>query len=651
MIQCNFLFRGFTLLIFLHMLAAGACTSEREVLIEGARKGNAATRIKAIEKLAGGKWDERVENTVVDALTDASSLVREAAAKALAGRGMPVAWPLVRRLRDADPRVRVQVVKSLHTLPAADFVVVALMRTLEDPAQAVRREVVEGFRKRGWRVEDILAWQAFERRMRALEGLAAPAAMDRAAGLEELGRLRTPADLGFLLAALSHSDPFLVQIAAKSLARGGETEMLDRVLAAGGPEPETLLAAWLEAAPKLDRRTMDVLARNLPRETLTETLLRRNWKLPCSELANLADPELVAQVEDGCPVDPAWPLPLRFAYLKRQGRADAGLEKEALARLEELPASALRLLAADPATAPQVVLWAKKSWERYVFEYQKWIPDRTWQAMDLVAPTEDSGIPKPPANDVSRLLDAYRSRATAVDEHELFMPEFDVERFARQLNSLSGVASAREIVDAMLAAAPAPLLAAALRVLATLVKPGEKLPQVVMEAADSPEPAVQDAAFAVLAAAGEAKELLSRLESANPQQADFILSKLERTQEPAVQEELRRLFSRNPMARLALALARLGSPGIRDEILSLLAEDTVPELAGERALLLSALSLAGERDETFLRAVDSGLWYPAPVVRCRALSFAPGETRAIWAKAAPEWEVRRCASEIADKEK
>lgn len=621
------------------------CTSEHEVLLEAARTGNTATRVRALEKLAAGKWDERTENVIVEALDDATSLVRRTAAQALAGRGMSVAWPLVRRLRDADFRVRVQAVKSLHTLPVADFIVVALMRALEDPSQAVRREVVEGFRRRGWTFREILVWQAFEKRMRALEGLSAPASMDRSAGLEQLGQLRAPQDFAFLLAAMSQTDAFLVQVAAKSLARGGEPEVLERLLEVGGPEPETLLSIWLEAAPRLDARMLEILSRRLPPENLSQILLKKNLTLPCASLANLADSSLVVRVEKDCAVDPAWKLDLRFAYLAHQGKADARLRQEALSKLDELSAFSLQKLSADPEARPAVAAWVKASWERYVFDFQKWIPERTWQAMDLVAPTEDAGLPKPPESEAARLLDAYRARSKdAVEETELFLPDFDVERFARQLDGLSGVKEVRETLLAMLPAAPPPLLAAALRVFSTLVVRGEKLPQAVQDAAASAEPAIQDAAISVLAAAGEGRQLLERLGSASPQQAEFILSQLEKTQDPGIQEELRRQFAQGSTARLALALARLGASGIRDDIVSLLAEDTLPALSGDRALLLEALAAIGRKDEPFLRTVESELWHPAPVVRCRALSFSPEETRRIWAQAAPEWEVRRCAA-------
>lgn len=620
------------------------CTSEHEILLTAARTGNTATRIKAIEKLASRKWDEKTENVVIEALNDAASLVRKAAAEALAGRGMPVAWPLVRRLRDSDVRVRVQVVKSLHTLPVADFIVIALIRALEDPSQAVRREVVEGFRQRGWTERDILVWQAFEKRMHALESLAALAAVDRAVGLEQLGVLRAPQDFAFLLSALSHTDAFLVQIAAKALARGGEPELLDRLLEVGGPEPEVLLATWLENAIDLSEHQLNIIFSKLPVETLLQVIKNKKQKLPCIALSKLPNADLVNRIEENCILDPSWNIDVRFAYLAHHQKVDAQVTQEALSQLDRLSAFSFHLLANNSATTPAVIAWVRASWERYIYEFQKWIPERTWQAMDLVSPADEDGFPKPPSDELSRLLGAYRARATASDEeHELFVPQFDVERFARQLDGLAGVKAVSDTLQNMLQAAPPPLLAAVLRVFSTLVVSGEKLPQAVLDAVDSPDLEVQNAALSVLAAAGESEQLIARLRSVTPKQVEFILEQLEKTQDPGVQDELRRVFTQEPSARLALTLVRMGVSGIREEIVSLLSEDTPLALSAERALLLEALSVSGEQKESFLRRVELELWHPSSMVRCRALRFLTEVKRKSWAQFAPEWEVRRCA--------
>jgi hypothetical protein len=180
-------------------------------------------------------------------------------------------------------------------------------------------------------------------------------------------------------------------------------------------------------------------------------------------------------------------------------------------------------------------------------------------------------LPKPPADEKSRLLDAYRARATtAAEEAELFSPQFDVERFARQLNGLSGVKAVRTTLESMLSSAPPPLLAAALRVLGTLVVPGEKLPQAVLDAADSPEPEVQSAALSVLAAAGEFRTAFP-MGSANPGQTEFNSGKTRKDQEGAC-EIIYAGFSPKPSARLRWRF-RAGVSGIR-EMSILSSEDT-----------------------------------------------------------------------------
>ncbi len=625
-----------------------SCVSEREIVLESAREGNTASRVMAIQKLADGPWDGRAEDGVVAALSDQSPLVRKTAATALAGKSHSVAWPLVRRLKDGDLRVRVQVVRSLHTLPSADFIVSSLIGALSDPAQMVRAEVVEGFLRRGWKVEEILVWRAFHERLSALEQLSAHAVTDQAAGLDLLARLRAPQDFGFLYAALHQSDPFLVQVAARALARGGEPEHLERILGAGGPEPEVLLATWLASTPELTPANFTLLKTRMPPEDFQDVLLRRRSPLSCSWFNAELPLSLISLLPAGCPVPGTLPLAARWTYLRRQNAAPPELTAAVLAALGSLDESGLRMLAADPTTRPALLEWFRQQWAQYVSEYEKWIPQNRWQQLELVGSDELASEPSAagqpaPGMPVDRLLDTYRARTSVIEETELFPPEFDVPGFSRRLAALSGLPESRELIVTMLPAAPTPVLAQALAVLASVTKPGDALPEAVKDALASEDPAVRGAAAAVFAAVGDATTLLSLLKTAEPSVQETVLTALEKNAGPSIVTSLFQLFQEEPTARLALALARLRAPGIRQEIQSLLAEDTALAMAGDRATLLQALSLSGPMDEILGQLVRRELWHPSPRVRCMALSLTDPASGRPFEAADPFWEVRTCA--------
>ncbi len=636
------------------------CVSERDAVLDAARSGNTASRVAAIQKLAEGPWDAQAEDVVVAALTDHSPLVRKTAAAALAGRGTAVAWPLVRRLKDGDLRVRVQVARSLHTLPAEDFVVAALVQALGDPSQMVRAEVVGGFLKRGWKIRELLAWRAFSERLSALEQLTAHSATDQAAGLDQLARLRAPQDFAFLYAALRQTDPFLVQVAAKALAAGGEPGHLDLILEAGGPEPEVLLATWLEATLTISPELFARVRTRLSVSQLTAILQRRAARLTCAWLTAELPPDLVGLLPADCEAPAALPFALRWAYLRHHGRATPELETEALGRLGELEATGLRHLAQAPATRPAILAWFAARWQAYVTDHEKWIPQARWQQLELTGDDDTAATPATAAPvdrsatgapvdrsatgaPVDRLLDTYRTRSNVVEETELFPPSFDVPGFARLLSALDGLTEAADWLRTVLPMAPAPILVQALRTLSTVSGPGSPLPEAARTALTSEEPEVRDAAASLFATAADVPTLVALLPGAEPAIQERLLEALEEREGTDAIPALTKLFSEAPTARLALCLARLRAPGIRQELQALLAEDTALAMARDRATLLLALALSGPADEAFTQLVRRELWHPDPRVRCAALSLLDPTNRADFAAADPLWEVRRCA--------
>ncbi len=636
--------RFFPIFLLLCLFQSGSCVTERDVLLDAIHTGSTATRIKALEKVASLKWDNRAEDAVVRALNDSSPLVRRTAAEALAGRGISVGWPLARRLRDSDVRVRLQVVRSLHTLPEADFIIIALMGAFADASQQVRTENLDGFVKRGWTLEEILAWRTFDMRLSALEQLTAHSPMDQAAGLEKLAGIRQAQDFAFFYAALYGTDPFLVQVASRALARGGEPEHLDLLLNTPGPEPEARLTLWLENTSSLAPPTFFRLLPMIPEEFFSDWVRNREITLSCEILQERFPLFLIPKLPQNCQAPENAPLAVRYLVSLHNGKVTQELTRQVFEDLDSFDATGLKLLAADASNQPQLVQWFRERWELYIRDFEKWLPENSWRALELVG-MEDLEPASSSTSPTERILNAYRARSNVVEETELIPPDFDVPGYAARLQALEGISQARELVLSMLEIAPGPVLASALDVLASITTPGQELPDAVKNAMASEESAVRNAAVRVLAKARHIPELLGLLRTSEPSVVDIILSALETTADETVAGSLFALFQEEPTARLALALARLGAPGIREELFGLLAEDTVLAMSADRALLLAAFQQAGPVDEAGLQVFRRDLWHPSPVVRCEALKHLPPEAALPLGLADPSFQVRLCAQE------
>lgn len=120
----------------------------KDELIKSARRGSIASRVGAIEKLASDK-SARAQKAILHNLNHRNALVRRTAVRALKGRDIQVAWPLVHRLRDGDIRVRIEAIATLLSLPEDPLIHYALVKSLKDPSRKVRVAALNGLRGQG----------------------------------------------------------------------------------------------------------------------------------------------------------------------------------------------------------------------------------------------------------------------------------------------------------------------------------------------------------------------------------------------------------------------------------------------------------------------------------------------------------------------
>jgi HEAT repeat protein len=133
------------------LVAADAKVDE---LIQAAKSGAEASRVKALDQLAamGEKAADAVPS-VTQLLNDASANVRAHAAHALGGIGSaakPSASALTNLVQDSDETVRRQAVQALAAIrPGADIMVPLVTRLLEDSDPAVKARILQAVSEAG----------------------------------------------------------------------------------------------------------------------------------------------------------------------------------------------------------------------------------------------------------------------------------------------------------------------------------------------------------------------------------------------------------------------------------------------------------------------------------------------------------------------
>ncbi|MGD8239484.1 MAG: HEAT repeat domain-containing protein, partial [Armatimonadota bacterium] len=200
---------------------------------------------------------------LIEALSDASAWVREAAAQALGLIGdSRAAAPLAKALQDVDRHVRKRAASALILLPPSPEAFAALSEAaVNDTSSAVRRYAVEAL---GW-FGDAAAVPTL------IDALGDPESSEvRAAAARHLGDLASSKAVSALAERFKDADVDVRWAAVRSVGRLGGTEAeseLRQVITSGGQDAQVVQAA---------RTALRTMGRGVPLSEEAKRLFQRD---------------------------------------------------------------------------------------------------------------------------------------------------------------------------------------------------------------------------------------------------------------------------------------------------------------------------------------------------------------------------------------
>jgi HEAT repeat protein len=666
--------RGIFVLGVAALLAAG-CGLERERARRALKDDSPAVRAEGARRLGELRAAESVD-ALMRLLGDPSPRVRRAVVAALGAIGDRKAAPaLVLRLRDQDTEVRLATVRILGDLaPRAGRdpcpggrcpeIVEALLDTLDDPAQVVRRAAGFALIEIGLDRAQQVRTLAARRRATLLARLVHPSAPVRRRAAEELGRMEDPAAVPALGRALRDHDLDVAREAGRALGRTGGGAVAVLTAAAGDEATRdpagaglVVLAAAGEAAGVA--RLGELLAH--PDAAVRRAAAGAAAARPAAERAALG-PALVARLADedpevavaaaaaldgaGAALPPAAlvrPDVRQAARLLRACGSGAGAARRpAVAALvaaigepgTALDAETAEALAAvaDPEVDRALAARAEQDYARFQSESAVWLDEVAWRSLDE-APAQPASAPAPgasPKSKLAALLAAFPARYDRPAPGSILPPGRSAADVAALVGALGRVGAAHAVCVRAATAAEPELRAAAVLALADEAARGGLSRDLVVRALKDPAPAVRRAAAMGVVRLGEAAvPLLAPL----LKDADFELRAtaargLGEIRAKTATDALLGALRDDPQLAVVEALGRHGDRRAAPPLLERLREDTPQGHEAERAALIDALgALAAPQ---VAPALAAELWHPDPDVRvaaARALGALPATAR------------------------
>ncbi|MBU1241154.1 HEAT repeat domain-containing protein [Myxococcota bacterium] len=614
-------------------------------MVKSATRGNIASRVGAIEKLASSK-SKKALKAIIGNLNHRNSLVRRTAARALRGHGIEAAWPLIHRLKDGDVRVRQVIVGTLFTLPPAPFVLHALAGILEDPSRHVRNALVTGFKKAGLPLRDILVINGHLKRHKALAGLSSRRPEERAAAVRTLGELGQSMDLAFILPNVVSKDPFIYGSALTALAHQRDPELLPIYLLLPGTEQRNIsILRWLTLQNSIsDAQWRQLVSTSMDQDFLLSLLPPTAPSLKCSLLAHITKEASILRFKGtSCPLPPSLSLSGKVALnLILHGELPKEITAILPGKLGELSQSTLALLLRKNLQRKEILAMVTAKWDQFLFSYTKWIPGSTWEKLALVGPTDLKPDKTAKLTPREKLLSVYRSKVNVHTAHELLPPQFDLPLFTSQLRAMKGEKTVYPLLLRIISTAPSALQRAAISCIRGLKGP---LPREILTAAESDDPLVRKEAITLMALADDIDPVLRWFTDPDPNVREIVIGAIERTGSPAGLKLVMSLFSKEPTARLAEVLGKLKVKKALPELLSLMKEDTARAMDKDRAAVLASLYSIAPSNLDVQVVVGDERFHPSHVVQCTALSLTGDKAlREIYGRYSPYLSVRRCAA-------
>jgi HEAT repeat protein len=638
----------FLLLVFF----STGCTTEKERMLIAIKRGNKATRVETIKKMAESR-DPKVVKVIISVLNDYSPLVRRTAAKALENKGIIAAQPLIRRLEDHDQRVRLRTINTLFTLPERAFINSALLDLLDDPSGKIRQQVLRGFLNKGWKRSDLLSIKLFNKHDQAVKFLAIPQPEDIALGIKKIGLSGWENGYGFVYYYLNSKDPFILREALQSAGTIFDNfhfnllQKTPRTL-----ERQLALLDLLKKTSHLNEALFNkLIALGLSLHDIVKTQSTFNFKVNCKHLDAFYKNNLVDHFNNyGCDISTDNYGPGEQYYLKKKlgKKVPQQLLQKASEKLNQLSPLVLTEFAKDPELADNVLKMLQKGWDKFIFYFTKWIPEKKWEQLEDVGP-----IQLPDKKQKSKLLREKfleKLKDIKVPYAELIPPPFDSEAYAQKLKSLKKDIPARSFLLKILKKGPVEFQESALYALYP-AKPSLKVPKIIYDKVESLKREIKLAALQVLAGHQKTEIFLPYLNSPDKDLRNLAVDTLIKYGDKKIIPELIKKFKEKPVASIAKVLGKLKAEEATDLMLSILKSDSSKALYKERAVVLESLLRTEPDHKKAAQVLETELWHPSALVRCKAISFLK-DKKIIkdYSLFDPAVQVRRCALQTLEKQ-
>jgi HEAT repeat associated with sister chromatid cohesion len=628
------------------MLLFTSCNKDEDQLIKSARSGTIASRIGAVKKLAKYNSSKAVD-TITKALTDRSALVRRTAAKSLEGKGLQVAWPLIHRLRDGDPRVRIRVVITLFTLGDAPFIYNALISKLDDKSGQVRKVAFKGFLDAGFPLSDLLALRTFSKRLSIIDTLGEKSAAARAAGVKAIGQMGQPYDSAFILPYIESSDPFLHASSLFALARtGGESELKIILSLKHTPPQIKAILFWLKHSRKVSQTSLRLLL-NCPidNDIIIESLPKIHATLPCALLPKLKTEKAIVRYKNSkCKIpDSLSPLKkiILLTFLKRDLPSTL-LPLNFAETIKTIDGIGINAISRHKILRDSIIPFMEIQWKKFLFSYTKWVPDSLWKKMEVVGISDLEPVESSKKTPRQRFFSTHRKKINVHFEKELLPPQFDFAKFIDRIKGLKGFKPARPFLLKLMKNGSTEIIIAALYALYPS-SPDTLFPPAILKKSEDENIVIKRAAINLLFAHGKINHILKFFKFGDPQILEYVYQAIEITGSPKGAALVLRQFKIAPTARLAKILGKLKTKKAVPELLSLLREDTSSAMSNDRAILIKAIWSIDSTNPDVREIVKGELNHPSPMVRCTALKLLNDKKlSAIYHKYDPSLLVRRC---------
>jgi hypothetical protein len=638
--------KNFSIFLLLSILVFFSCENEDKYTIQAAKHGNTASKVKALKVLKDKNYP-KLFSILVGALNDRSPLVRKTAALLLENSDIKATWPLIHRLNDSDVRVRSRVVRTLFTLPNHNEIHFALIKKLDDSSLIVRKEIRKGFFKKGWSRKDILLTWEFSQRLKSYDLLSSKINENRAYGLKLLTKIGNFQDLPFIYTYLQSDDTFLRETAQKGISSLGDVKNLSILLANYKKNVDSSIFDLIKNIKFINKEHIKKLAESqIDFQKALSFFPLKHDSIPCKYMVIGKYPENIKLFsKQNCKIVANIPVNEEIVYkLYLNKEISKEFWNKVKVNLNKINITVLKDLIARPEFQDDIIQWLTKEWEKFIYHYDKWIPEKLWSKLELVGKSELAPLKITKQSKRERLLSVYKAKINIIEERELLLPKFNLQFFINRIQILHKIEKARPFLLSIFDKAPENFKKSVVYALYP-AKSSIKVPPQLIKCLKSSDLEVKYEVVKTLSGHLDIKTLLPLLDDYYLPIGDVVINVISKVGGENETKILIQRFRQDPTAKLAQALAKLKVTKIIKDLVSILMEDTSKAMSKDRAQVLESYLKLEKNSKNTLEIYNNESWHPSPVVRCTALkNYKNKKVRAIHQNYDPSLFVRKCLS-------